>query len=136
MVLLQTRILLNLLARDQEHTRLTHKSINYAETVVLSWPDLIPVSLEIDLIVGWMLSNSFAPPLRIRLDSKTKVIISIITLAQPSNRRPMHTKSQYFPPIVQYSDLEDQSRKLAISNQNLATDGASSELTLTHTESL
>ena len=66
-----TSILLNLLARDQEHTRQTHKRINYAETVVLSWPDLTPVSLEIDLMAGWMPTKSFAPHLRIRLDGTT-----------------------------------------------------------------
>ena len=44
---------------------------NQAETVVLSWPDLMPVTLKIDLMAGWRPTKSFAPPLRIRLDSTT-----------------------------------------------------------------
>ena len=55
-------------AQHLEHTRQTHKWINYAETVVLSWPDLTPVSSEIDLMAGWMPTKSFAPPLLIRRD--------------------------------------------------------------------
>ena len=75
-VLPLTRILLNLLARDQKYARLTHKLINYAETVVLSWPDLTPGSLEIDLMAGWMLTTSFVPPLRIRRDGTTLKLAS------------------------------------------------------------
>ena len=71
-----------------------------------------------------MPTKSFAPPLRIRLDDTTL------------NRRPIHTKGQYFPPIGQYSSLEDQNRLEATSHQKLATDGASPELTPVHTESL
>ena len=47
----------NLLARDQEYTRQTHKWINNAETVILPWPDLTPVSLEINLMAGWCLQR-------------------------------------------------------------------------------
>ena len=34
-------------------------------------PDLTPVSLENDLMAGWMLTKSFAPHLQIRLHSTT-----------------------------------------------------------------
>ena len=57
-------------------------------------------------------------------------------MAQPSNWRPIYTKSQYLPPIGQYSDFEDQNRLEATSHQKLAADGASPKLIPTHTESL
>ena len=57
-------------------------------------------------------------------------------MAQPLNRRPIHTKSQYLPPISQYIGLEDQNRLEAIYHQKLATDGASPNLTPTHTKNL
>ena len=57
-------------------------------------------------------------------------------MAQPSNRHPIHTKRQFLPLIGQYSGLEDQNRLEATSYQKLATDGASPELTLIHTECL
>ena len=57
-------------------------------------------------------------------------------MAQPSNGRPIHAKSQTLPPIGQFSGLEDQNRLEATSHQKMATDGASPELTSTHTERL
>ena len=75
-------------------------------------------------LAGWMLSKSFAPPLRNRLDGTT-----LKSAPNPHQR-------QYFPPIGQYSGLKDQNRLEATSHQKLATDGASPELTPTHTESL
>ena len=50
-------------------------------------------------------------------------------MAQPSNRRPINIKSQYFPPKGQYSGLEDQNRLETTSHLKLVTDGASPELT-------
>ena len=44
---------------------------NYAETVVPTWPDLSPVSLDIDLMAGWIPTKSFASPLRILLGGTT-----------------------------------------------------------------
>ena len=57
-------------------------------------------------------------------------------MVQLSNKRPIRTKSQYFPPIGLYSGLEDQNRLEVTSHQKFATDGASSESTPTHTDSL
>ena len=57
-------------------------------------------------------------------------------MAQLSNRRPIHARSQTLPHVGQFSDLEDQNRLEAPSHQQLATDCASPELTTTHTECL
>ena len=57
-------------------------------------------------------------------------------MAQLSNWRQIHTKSQYFSPVGQYSGLKDQNRSEATFHKKLATDGASLELIPTHTESL
>ena len=120
-------LLYQYIARDQEHTRQTHKWINYAETVVLPWPDLTPVSLEIDPIAGWMFTKSFTPPLWIRLDGTTLKLVPNPVI---------HSKSQHFPLVGQYSGLEDQNRIEATSRQKLVADSASPELTSSHSESL
>ena len=73
-------------------------------------------------LAGWTLSKSFAPPLRIRRDGSTLESV--------------HTKHQFLPLIGRSSGLQDQNRQEATSHQKLATDGASPELTPTHTECL
>ena len=57
-------------------------------------------------------------------------------MAQPSNQHPILTKRQNLPTTGLSSGLEGQNRLEATSHQELATDGASPELTPTHTECL
>ena len=74
-----------------------------------------------------MLTNSFALPLQIRLDGTALKLV------------PNPHQKLIFPTYIyigQYSGLGDQNRPEATFYQKLATDGASPELTPTHTESL
>ena len=72
-----------------------HKWINYAETVVLSWPNLTPVSLEIDLMAGWMLKP---PPNSARWHN-------------PQTGAQSTPQKSILPPIGQYSGKDRRSKQ-------------------------